>query len=144
MVYCKYNQALKERYDCRDVIDPIMLNDIDESNEWLLGKFGEGNNAENDLVHEDDDLTWGVISEAMGAEDPIVNTRSTSESGFKSMSRRSVSGVGASSSRRREPEPEEEEFDSEDESEEENAQIDYGSYGEEEEEFDLGDEDDDE
>ena len=43
-----------------------------------------------------------------------------------------------------EPEPEEEEFDSEDESEEENAQIDYGSYGEEEEEFDLGGEDDDE
>ena len=32
----------------------------------------------------------------------------------------------------------------EDESEEENAQIDYGYYGEEEEEFDLGDENNDE
>ena len=90
------------------------------------------------MEHEDDDLTWGVISEAMEAEDPIINTRSTSASGFKSTSRHSVSGVGASSSRRREPEPEEKEFDSVDESEKENAQINYESYGEEEEEFIWG------
>ncbi|XP_020250263.1 uncharacterized protein LOC109827663 [Asparagus officinalis] len=49
-LYCKYNQALKKRFDCRDSIDPIKLADIDESNEWLLGQFGEGENAENDLV----------------------------------------------------------------------------------------------
>ena len=38
-------------YGCRDAIDPITLNDIDESNEWLLKKFDGGNNGENDLVH---------------------------------------------------------------------------------------------
>jgi len=89
------------------VIDPITLNDIAENNEWLLGKFGEGNNVENNFVHEDDDSIWGVIVEAMRTEYPIVNTRSTltSESRFNSMSRRSciTSGVGALSSRKREP-----------------------------------------
>ncbi|XP_020266106.1 uncharacterized protein LOC109841553 [Asparagus officinalis] len=49
-LYYKYNQALKERFDCRDSINPIKLDDIDESNEWLLGQFGEGKNAKNDLV----------------------------------------------------------------------------------------------
>ena len=119
------------------MIDPITLNDIDESNEWLLGKFGKGNNADNDLVHKNNDLIWGVTTEVMGAEDPIVHTRSTSAHGFRfnSMSRYLVSSVGASSSRRWESEPEEEKFDSEDECEEENGQIDYESYGEDEEEF---------
>ncbi|XP_004499641.1 uncharacterized protein [Cicer arietinum] len=30
LIFVKYNQALKERYDCRDVIDPIILNDDDD------------------------------------------------------------------------------------------------------------------
>ncbi|XP_039048245.1 uncharacterized protein LOC120188944 [Hibiscus syriacus] len=33
LVYVKYNRALKRRYNHRDVIDPISLDDIDESNE---------------------------------------------------------------------------------------------------------------
>ncbi|KAL5149633.1 hypothetical protein HKD37_13G036419 [Glycine soja] len=37
LVYVKYNQALLDRFECHDVIDPIALNDIDDSNEWLLG-----------------------------------------------------------------------------------------------------------
>ncbi|XP_039046239.1 uncharacterized protein LOC120186354 [Hibiscus syriacus] len=41
LVYVKYNQALKRRYNHRDVIDPISLDDIDESNEWLLGRMDE-------------------------------------------------------------------------------------------------------
>ena len=40
------------------MIDPITLNDIDYSNEWLLGEL-EGEEADNDLVFDDDDdLNW--------------------------------------------------------------------------------------
>ena len=39
LVYVKYNRALKRRYDARDRIDPISLKDIDDSNEWLMGKM---------------------------------------------------------------------------------------------------------
>ena len=54
LVYVKYNQALLDRFECHDVIDPIALNDIDDSNEWLLGEL-EGEEAGNDLVFDDDD-----------------------------------------------------------------------------------------
>ncbi|RZB86398.1 hypothetical protein D0Y65_026454, partial [Glycine soja] len=58
LVYVKYNQALLDRFECHDVIDPITLNDIDYSNEWLLGEL-EGEEADNDLVFDDDDdLNW--------------------------------------------------------------------------------------
>ncbi|RDY09070.1 hypothetical protein CR513_06615, partial [Mucuna pruriens] len=41
LVYVKYNQALHERYECRDLVDPIALNDIDDSNEWIVGELDE-------------------------------------------------------------------------------------------------------
>ncbi|KAL5145418.1 hypothetical protein HKD37_06G015463 [Glycine soja] len=47
LVYVKYNQALLDRFECHDVIDPIALNDIDDSNEWLLGEL-EGEETGND------------------------------------------------------------------------------------------------
>ena len=37
---------------------------MDESNECLVGEKGENDtsiNVENNLVFEDDDLTWGVV-----------------------------------------------------------------------------------
>jgi hypothetical protein len=40
LVFLKYNQKIKARYDRHDVIDPISLDDTDDSNEWLLGKMG--------------------------------------------------------------------------------------------------------
>lgn len=74
MVYIKYNQALKLRFDSRDVIDPILLNDIDESNEWLLmGRDGE--TAEEDLVFGDDNLTWGDVANVAGVDEPLAYTR---------------------------------------------------------------------
>ncbi|RDY06914.1 hypothetical protein CR513_09037, partial [Mucuna pruriens] len=55
LVYVKYNQALHERYEYRD---PIALNDIDESNEWIVGELdGEGEDVEDELVFDDDVLT---------------------------------------------------------------------------------------
>ncbi|XP_006584208.1 uncharacterized protein [Glycine max] len=75
LVYVKYNQALLDRFECHDVIDPIALNDIDDSNEWLLGEL-EGDEAGNDLVFDDDDLNWLDVAEATGAGEPLQNTRS--------------------------------------------------------------------
>ena len=78
LVYVKYNQALKARYDRHDVIDPISLDDIDESNEWLIGKMGVDPfvEANDELVFEDDDLTWGDVSSAVGVKEPLRNIRS--------------------------------------------------------------------
>ncbi|XP_020266625.1 uncharacterized protein LOC109842127 [Asparagus officinalis] len=121
LVYCKYNQALKERYDRRDSIDPIKLADIDESNEWLLGQFGAGENAENDLVEGEDNLTYGVIGDAIGVEeDDSMYLRSTNRF------RGSSSGIGSSSRRRElvsESEDEEEFNDEEEETEDEDIPL---------------------
>ncbi|RDX86293.1 hypothetical protein CR513_32390, partial [Mucuna pruriens] len=44
LIYVKYNQVLHERYECRDLIYPIALKDIDDSNEWIVGELdGEAN-----------------------------------------------------------------------------------------------------
>ncbi|XP_025984520.1 uncharacterized protein [Glycine max] len=75
LVYVKYNQALLDRFECHDVIDPIALNDINDNNEWLLGEL-EGEEAGNDLVFDDDDLNWLDVAEATGAGEPLQNTRS--------------------------------------------------------------------
>ena len=47
---------MKAQYDKHDVIDPISLDDIDESNEWLLGEMGAESsmNVEDELVFDDD------------------------------------------------------------------------------------------
>ena len=59
---------MKAQYDKLDVIDPISVDDIDESNEWLLGEMGAESsmNVEDELVFDDDDdgLTWGVVARA--------------------------------------------------------------------------------
>jgi len=57
LVYIKYNQQLSQRYDIRDEIDPILLNDIGECNEWLVGEVDDDNDNEDggsDLVFYDD------------------------------------------------------------------------------------------
>jgi len=77
-VFVKYNQQLKQRYNARDEIDPISLNDIDVCNEWLVGEMDEDNDndAENDLVFEDDDaLNWATVYEASGVGECRMYTR---------------------------------------------------------------------
>ena len=81
----KYNQALKAHYDRRDVVDPISLDDIDESNEWLVGKMSgatDEENAEDEMVFVDDSdgLTWGVMAKASGVGEPTRNTRNQTKS----------------------------------------------------------------
>ncbi|XP_024011329.1 uncharacterized protein LOC112086592 [Eutrema salsugineum] len=58
MVFVKYNRALQRRYKRSDTTDPILLEEIYESNEWLLGRMdGNSSDEDNALVFEDDDLT---------------------------------------------------------------------------------------
>ncbi|KAL5154280.1 hypothetical protein HKD37_19G053669 [Glycine soja] len=78
LVFVKYNQQLKQRYNARDEIDSISLNDIDVCNEWLVGEMDEDNDndAGNDLVFEDDDaLNWATVYEASGVGERRMYTR---------------------------------------------------------------------
>ena len=84
-MYIKYNRAWKKRYNERDTIDPITLKEIDESNEWLIGIMDDEDShdhvdAQNDLVFNDDDLTWGDVARASEAEKPRFDTRARASS----------------------------------------------------------------
>ena len=52
LVYIKYNGTLMKRYNECDMIDPITLKYIDNSNEWLMGRMEDEGAPENDLVFE--------------------------------------------------------------------------------------------
>ena len=55
LVYVQYNQRLQDRYAHfqQTDFDPITLEEIDDCNEWITNPSDY-----EDLVHEDDDLTW--------------------------------------------------------------------------------------
>ena len=91
MVFVKYNQALKAHYDKRDVIDPISLQDIDESNEWLVGKMCEVDEDANSIG-----LTWGDVARAAGVREtrPRRNSLNSSASSKASSSRVFLQDVG--------------------------------------------------
>ena len=62
LVFVKYNQQLKQGYNATDEIDPISLNEIDVSNEWLVGEMDDDNDTGNDLVFDDDEaLNWRTV-----------------------------------------------------------------------------------
>ncbi|XP_034694081.1 uncharacterized protein LOC117920577 [Vitis riparia] len=78
LVYIKYNRALKRRYNERNTIDPISLKDIDDSNEWLIGRMEDEDShggVQDDFVFDDDNLTWGDVARAAGAEEARFDTR---------------------------------------------------------------------
>lgn len=55
LVCIKYNQQLAQRYNIRDEIDPIVLNDIDECSEWLVGQVDDNDKKRgSELVFYDD------------------------------------------------------------------------------------------
>ena len=80
LVFVKYNRALKRRYDMRDIIDPISLKNIDESNEWLLGRIDRESDEDDELVFDDDILTWGDVVTAFVVGESSQRTRATSTS----------------------------------------------------------------
>lgn len=73
LVFLKYNQTLKERQNCNDKIDPVILDDINASSEWLLGD--EAHVGQADTIYDDDDLDWLDVELASGAAEPVFNTR---------------------------------------------------------------------
>ena len=81
LVFIKYNRALKRRYDIRDTIDPISLSNIDESNEWLRGRLDGESDEDEELVFEDDTLTWGAVARASGVGESSKQTRATTSRG---------------------------------------------------------------
>ncbi|XP_059669550.1 uncharacterized protein LOC132314745 [Cornus florida] len=97
LVFIKYNRALRRRYNMRDTLDPILLDDIDESNEWLTGKMDDSD-AEHDLVYEDDSLTWGDVANFAGIGEASRPQRST-RSKYSYSSRLPTKGAGSSSVR---------------------------------------------
>ena len=72
-MYIKYNQALKRRYNKCDTINPISLKDINDNNEWLIGKMEDGDShggAQDDFAFDDDDdLAWGDVARATEVEE---------------------------------------------------------------------------
>ena len=75
-MYIKYNRALKKRYNERDTIDPIILKEIDDNNEWLIGRMDDEDShdhvdAQDDLVFDDDD----DVARASEAKEPRFDTR---------------------------------------------------------------------
>ncbi|KAJ4979567.1 hypothetical protein NE237_010347 [Protea cynaroides] len=80
--YIKYNQRLKEKFRARREqsirsYDPLMLDELDWSCEWMTG------HQEEDIVHND--LTWANVDRAMGA--------STSIEGRNRVTRAQASGI---------------------------------------------------
>lgn len=142
MVFIKYNQALKERFHNRDVIDPILLNDIDYSNEWMVGEMcGDGEVAKEQLVLDDGILTWGVVGNVVGAGEPMTFNRQQAKL------KKEVTSRPSSSKARNIIEDDEEEEADDEESEEDEEEVFKSSSSEsnhdEENLEDLGDDDSD-
>ncbi|XP_076897798.1 uncharacterized protein LOC143551207 [Bidens hawaiensis] len=81
MVYVKCNRALERRHGSVRTVDPILLHDIDESSEWLIGRM-EDDVEDDDLVFIGDDLTFsnvGRVSKVTVSDD--VSGASTNDSG---------------------------------------------------------------
>lgn len=77
LVFIKYNQKLKERFDSDDLIDPVVMDDdFDTNNLWLLGGEDEAQPDNDDMVFDGDDLSWLDVEIASGAAEPTINTRS--------------------------------------------------------------------
>ena len=68
LIYIKYNRALKKRYNERNIVDRISLKDIDDSNEWLIGRIEDEDShgvAQDDFVFDDDNLTLVMLLELL-------------------------------------------------------------------------------
>ncbi|XP_060209900.1 uncharacterized protein LOC132636862 [Lycium barbarum] len=102
LVFVKYNRTLIRRYKAHNTIDPIMLDNIDEANKWLIEV---PHNHEN-VIYEGEDLTQGHVAMASGVEENIY--------GFRGSTSRSKERVATSSSGTLASEVEENIYDEED------------------------------
>ncbi|OIS98439.1 hypothetical protein A4A49_61002, partial [Nicotiana attenuata] len=79
LVFIKYNRALRHRYNHHNLIDPILLDNIDEAKEWLTRVL---ENCEDEEAFEgDSNFTWGDVADASGVgENPYGLKGNTSSS----------------------------------------------------------------
>ncbi|GKD96187.1 hypothetical protein Tco_1380084 [Tanacetum coccineum] len=94
MVFVKYNRALDRRCKNIDTADPILLKDIDESNEWLMGHMDGKEEPATNFVYVDDDLTWAAVDIASGASEPAYPTRASTSRGSVQGSTSAPKGKG--------------------------------------------------
>ncbi|XP_058184034.1 uncharacterized protein LOC131301672 [Rhododendron vialii] len=145
LVFVKYNRALKCRYLKRDHIDPISLKEIDQSNEWLVGKMEEEFVFEGD----GDDLNWDDVALASGAKEPRKTTRASSSKSTDStpIAKLAKPTPKAKASRGKtsliDEENEEEEWETDDEEEDVEGYKSESSDDDEEQDEVLGSENDD-
>ncbi|XP_075086372.1 uncharacterized protein LOC142169069 [Nicotiana tabacum] len=79
LVFIEYNTTLRRRYNARNIIDPIILDNIDDANEWLTGVPED--HADEEVFEETSDFIWGDVAEARGIGERIYGLRgSTSTS----------------------------------------------------------------
>ncbi|XP_073046708.1 uncharacterized protein [Primulina eburnea] len=148
LVFIKYNRALRRRYDSRDTIDPIILTEVDDGNEWLLGRLED---EEPDFVHDGDDLTWQDVADAVGVDESPYTLRKPKGASKATPTSTGSSKAATSKSRGKRPIEtsstlnfiDDDEFDFDEESEEENDAERY-AISNEEDGLDLDEEDEDE
>ncbi|XP_070014415.1 uncharacterized protein [Nicotiana sylvestris] len=79
LVFIKYNRTLRRRYNDRNIIDPISLDNIDDANERLTGVPED--HADEEVFEETSNFTWDDAAEARGIGERIYGLRgSTSTS----------------------------------------------------------------
>ncbi|KAL5154407.1 hypothetical protein HKD37_19G053775 [Glycine soja] len=141
---CERNWSVfeQQRYNARDEIDPISVNDIDVCNEWLVGEMDQDddNDARNDLVFEDDDaLNWATVYQASGVGECRMYTRRKKQKtsvAAAQTSKKQAMVVGSSSRKQKAVQENDEDLDVEEnidvESEEEEIMVNFeASDGEE-------------
>ncbi|OIT19660.1 hypothetical protein A4A49_64969, partial [Nicotiana attenuata] len=79
LVFIKYDRTLRRRYNARNVIDPISLDNTDDANEWLTGVPKD--HADEEVFEETSYFTRGEVAEAREIGERIYGLRgSTSTS----------------------------------------------------------------
>ncbi|KAE8695418.1 putative CCCH-type zinc finger family protein [Hibiscus syriacus] len=66
--------AMKDEHYKTDTIDHVLLKDINESNERLLGRMEDDSENKDDFVFDDDDLTWSQVNRVAGTHNPSYLT----------------------------------------------------------------------
>ncbi|KAG6397770.1 hypothetical protein SASPL_144231 [Salvia splendens] len=73
-------ELVRNKLSATDEFDPIILDDIDECNEWLVGELDDDDDDIDGgyhLIHDDDDtLDWNMVYKASGVGEPRTYTRS--------------------------------------------------------------------
>ena len=71
MVYVKFNRAFHRQHMKEGVADGIMLEEVDDSNEWLMGRMEE------EGLDGDESIPYDLVARCMGAYEPAYATRAS-------------------------------------------------------------------